>query len=208
MTAWARQERAALCDLLGEVGPDHPTLCEGWTTQDLAVHLVVREGRPDAGLGILVPGLSGYTAGVSRRIKEGSSYEALVERLRAGPPAWSPFRPLDEQANLAEFFVHHEDVRRAAPGWAPRELDPAFAEKLWKRVGMAKMLLRKAPTGVVLRRPGGRTVVARDAEPSVTVEGEPGELVLWAFGRDEQAKVSYDGSAEAVDSLQTATWGI
>ena len=50
-TRHARAERASLCDLLAEVGPDAPTLCEGWTTALLAAHLVVRERRPDGGPG-------------------------------------------------------------------------------------------------------------------------------------------------------------
>ena len=37
------RERLELCDLLLELGPDAPTLCEGWTTADLAAHLVLRE---------------------------------------------------------------------------------------------------------------------------------------------------------------------
>ncbi|MGD0448569.1 MAG: maleylpyruvate isomerase family mycothiol-dependent enzyme [Candidatus Dormibacteria bacterium] len=40
------QERRELCDLLIQVGPDAPTLCEGWTTSDLAAHLVLRERFP------------------------------------------------------------------------------------------------------------------------------------------------------------------
>src|SRR5690349_11008507 len=51
---FARTERAALCDLLVTVGPDAPTLCEGWTTRDLAAHLAVRDRRPDAAAGIVL----------------------------------------------------------------------------------------------------------------------------------------------------------
>ena len=35
----AERERAALADLLEELGPDAPTCCEGWTTAHLAAHL-------------------------------------------------------------------------------------------------------------------------------------------------------------------------
>ncbi len=42
VTDFAPIERAALADLMAELGPDAPTLCEGWTTRDLAAHLVVR----------------------------------------------------------------------------------------------------------------------------------------------------------------------
>ena len=39
----AQSERAQLADLFVTLGPDQPTLCEGWDTQDLLVHLLVRE---------------------------------------------------------------------------------------------------------------------------------------------------------------------
>ena len=50
--SYSREERLALCALLDETGPDAPTLCEGWTTGDLAAHLVLRERRPDAAAGV------------------------------------------------------------------------------------------------------------------------------------------------------------
>ena len=40
------RERAQVCLRFDELGPDAPTLCEGWTTFDLAAHLVVRERNP------------------------------------------------------------------------------------------------------------------------------------------------------------------
>ncbi|HBA95165.1 MAG TPA: TIGR03085 family protein, partial [Acidimicrobiaceae bacterium] len=52
----AQAERAALCDLLLDVGPEAPTLCEGWTAAHMAAHLVLRERRPDVGLGLVLPG--------------------------------------------------------------------------------------------------------------------------------------------------------
>ena len=63
----AQQERATICDLFAELGPEAPTLCEGWTTADLAAHLVVREHRPDSGPGIVWPRLAGYTDKVRHR---------------------------------------------------------------------------------------------------------------------------------------------
>ena len=50
----AARLRRTLCEVFDDVGPDAPTLCEGWATRDLAAHLVVRETRPDAAAGILV----------------------------------------------------------------------------------------------------------------------------------------------------------
>ena len=48
-------ERAAICDSFEKFGPDAPTLCEGWNTRDLLAHMLVRERRPDAGAGLIVP---------------------------------------------------------------------------------------------------------------------------------------------------------
>ena len=48
-------ERAAICDSFEEFGPDVPTLCEGWKTRDLLAHMLVRERRPDAAAGLVVP---------------------------------------------------------------------------------------------------------------------------------------------------------
>ena len=61
MTA-ASRERAALVNTMRDVGPDAPTLCGDWTVRDLAAHLVIRERRPDAAAGIMIPALAGYTA--------------------------------------------------------------------------------------------------------------------------------------------------
>ena len=55
VTDFAPIERAAIADLMTSLGPDAPTLCEGWTTRDLAAHLVVRATRVDAAAGILIP---------------------------------------------------------------------------------------------------------------------------------------------------------
>ncbi|MET9971520.1 TIGR03085 family protein, partial [Streptomyces sp. NPDC006356] len=36
MSTFAKRERLLMADLLEAEGPDAPTLCEGWTTRDLA----------------------------------------------------------------------------------------------------------------------------------------------------------------------------
>ena len=133
---YSRDERSALCALLDDTGPDAPTLCEGWTTLDLAAHLVLREHRPDAGMGMLGGPLAGYTAHVQSRIAGRVPYARLVQTIRQGPPRFSLFAlpGVDERANLAEYFVHHEDVRRAAPDWQPRKLPPELTEQLWQRL--------------------------------------------------------------------------
>src|SRR6202161_3586244 len=99
--SYARDERAALCALLDETGPAAPTLCEGWTTLDLAAHLVLREHRPDAGAGILGGPLAGYTRRVQRTLTRRTPYPRLVETISNGPPLFSLFGlpGMDERTN-------------------------------------------------------------------------------------------------------------
>ena len=52
MTTPATLERRRFADALLEVGPDAPTLCDGWSTRDLAAHVVLRDRRPDAAGGL------------------------------------------------------------------------------------------------------------------------------------------------------------
>ncbi len=213
--SYARAERAALAALLNETGPDGPTLCEGWRTRDLAAHLVLRERRLDAAAGVLGGPLAGHTARVQQGFLDRYSYAELVTLFGSGPPRLSLFAipAADEAANAVEFFVHHEDVRRAADGWTERPLDGGFTEMLWKRLKAARMLLRAAPTGVVLAREhGGKLdlIVAKSTGPtgstgaSVTVTGSPAELTMWAMGRGRAAHVRLDGPDEAVARL--AAW--
>ncbi len=212
----ARDERLALCALLDQTGPQAPTLCEGWTTRDLAAHLVLRERRPDAGAGVMGGPLAGYTRRVQRSLAERTPYPQLVETIRNGPPRLSFFGipGMDERANIVEYFVHHEDVRRGAPGWAPRKVAPELTEALWQRLGLARFLLRKAPVGIELVRddlpadPGPQRVriTAKASAPVVTVTGSPAELTLWAMGRTSAAQVKLEGGETAVAKLSEPAW--
>lgn len=207
MSDHAQRERHALADLLTEVGPDAPTLCVGWRTRDLAAHLVVRERRPDAAPGLVVPALAGYLDRVQRSVRDGRSWSALVDTVRTGPPVL--LRPFDETINTVEYFVHHEDVRRAAPHWEPRALTPELEDALWSRARLfGRMAGRKVGTGLVLDAPGRGQVVARSGEPSAVVTGPPGELVLFLFGRKEAARVAVTGDPGAVDRVEQADLGV
>jgi uncharacterized protein (TIGR03085 family) len=217
---YARDERLALSARLDQAGPREPTLCEGWMTLDLAAHLVLREHRPDAGLGLLGGPLAAHTRSLQDRLAARTPYASLVQAFRAGPPRFSLFAlpGADERANVVEYFVHHEDVRRGQPGWEPRELDPGLTEVLWARLRMARFVLRKAPVGVELARddqpeparPGGPRVriTAKARTPVVTVTGAPAELTLWALGRTAAARVRLDGGGDAIAALSGARWGI
>ncbi|WP_328556062.1 TIGR03085 family metal-binding protein [Streptomyces sp. NBC_00358] len=206
MSTHAKRERLLLADLLEAVGPDAPTLCEGWNSRDLAAHVVVRERRPDAAGGLVVKQLAPRLERVMTEFAE-KPYEELLQLVRTGPPRFSPFalKQLDEASNVVEFYVHTEDVRRAQPDWTPRELDAVFQEALWSRLERtARLMGRGAPTGVVLRRPNGQTAVLNKGTPVVTVTGEPSELLLFAFGRQGVADVELDGDKDAIAKLHEA----
>jgi uncharacterized protein (TIGR03085 family) len=210
MTTHAQRERLLLADLLESVGPEAPTLCEGWTARDLAAHVVVRERRGDAAAGIVVPQLADRLERVRGEYAR-RPYEELIRLIRTGPPRLSPFalKQFDEASNTVEFYVHTEDVRRAQPEWTPREIDSVFADALWSRLERAARLLgRRSPVGLVLRRPDGQTVVAHRGSPVVTVTGEPAELALYAFGRQASADVVTEGDKAAVTSAQAARLGM
>jgi uncharacterized protein (TIGR03085 family) len=211
--SFSRSERNALCALLGEKGPDAPTLCEGWMTRDLAAHLVLREHRPDAAAGILGGPLAAYTARVQRKIAGQHDYPDLVDIIRKGPPRLSLFGipGVDERANAVEFYIHHEDVRRGSPGWQARPLEPEIEDLLWRRLGMARFVLRRAPCGVTLVREGAagtQPIIAKRGTPAVTVTGAPGELTLWIAGRRPAARVQVDGDEDCVARLSKARWGL
>jgi len=199
--------------LLDHLGPDQPTLCEGWDTYDLAVHLYVREADPMAGPGIVIPALSDTTERRMKRAKERYTFAEVVNKVRNGPPAASIYAvpKFGHRLNTTEYFVHHEDVRRAQPSYDVRSLPAQQQEALWKAVRLAsKTMTRKAPSGLVLRRPDGTTSVAKRPTGlgSVTITGEPAELVLFCFGRQRVADVEFEGDAETIERLRSASFGV
>jgi uncharacterized protein (TIGR03085 family) len=205
----ATAERAAICDTLDDVGPGRPTLCAGWSTGDLLAHLLVRERQPVAAAGIVIGPLASATERAMRGY-DGTPWADRVNLLRSGPPLWSPFRvpAFDRIGNGGELFVHHEDVRRGEAGWGPRAADTERDGELWSLLGrMGKMLYRSSPVGVVLARPSGERIVAKQDDRSVTITGEPGELVLHGFGRDA-VRVEVDGDPADVAALGSVSRGV
>ncbi|WP_315915703.1 MULTISPECIES: TIGR03085 family metal-binding protein [unclassified Arthrobacter] len=206
--------REVLAETLLAAGPGAPTLCEGWQTQDLAAHLYLREHNPRAGLGMV---LKPWRKAAEKAIAElalasstPAAFAELVEKFRAGPPKLSLFalKSVDHTANLTEFFIHTEDVRRASDRWAPRTLDAAYSGALWTElVKRAAILYRGVDLGIVLVNPAGPRHVAKRAPVSVAIIGTPGELLMHANGRTGEALVSFEGQPDAVALLRTAELG-
>lgn len=217
MARLAQLERQALCDTFLAVGPDAPTLCEGWATRDLAAHLIVREARPDAAIGIFVPALAGRTDTVMASIAS-KPWQQVVGMVRSGPPRLSPMRLglIDDATNIGEFFIHHEDVLRAADPSARRDLSAAHQRALWPVLRqLARMGLRKVPVGVQARSDGFGTAPLRPAPAgagTVTLVGAPEELLLAVSGRNASdarlADVEIEGDTDAVAAYTAATSGL
>jgi uncharacterized protein (TIGR03085 family) len=204
-------ERARLSDLLDELGPEAPTLLTPWTTRDIAAHLVLREHDHLAGPGLVLPGAWARFAERRQGALAAGDFTRLVTTFRAGPPpgffraGWVRRLP-----SLNEFFVHHEDVRRAN-GRGPRANEAAMDEALWRNVTRAPWYLarRLRGTGLELQWAGtARTVRVRRGEPAARITGSPGELLLFLFGRPDAAHVEVSGPATAVEAVRRAHFGL
>jgi uncharacterized protein (TIGR03085 family) len=190
------RERRELCDLLLELGPDAPALCEGWTTADIAAHLVLREHFK-------------RWSDAQRAPEKAKGLPAMVARLRAGAPLipWRVPR-IRDLFNGLEYFIHHEDVRRAN-GRDPRAPIPDLEALSWRMVGLsARRLARRIrPYGLELVRPDGARRRYGSGE-SVTLSGPATELVLYLSGRRSAAHVTLDGAPAAVAAVERTNLAI
>lgn len=209
MSDLAARERHALCDTLEDVGPTAPTLCDPWSTAELAAHLVIRDGRPDLAAGAWIPPLSGRLEAAMERYAT-KPWAELVHLVRSGPPSWSPTRiPLINQlVNLSEFFIHHEDILRGAGQPGPqRTTHPELDSALWGQLSKsAGLMLRGLDVGVVLVAPGhGRKAVKKPTDRgAVAITGSPGELTVAVSGRLRVADVDVSGPGPAVASARAS----
>jgi uncharacterized protein (TIGR03085 family) len=203
------RERRELCDLLEELGPDAPTLCDGWATIDLAAHLVVRERDLRAAPGILLGGRFEATLDRLMERAKATGYRPLVDRVRNGPPlgpmAVTGLRTL---LNLNEYVVHHEDVRRAN-GLGPRTDRSDLQDAVWGLLRhQARLMVRNVDGAAVrVQRTGGAAVVSGRG-PEAVLTGEPVELLLYLFGRRDAAEVELGGDAAAQARLRDASLGL
>jgi uncharacterized protein (TIGR03085 family) len=204
-------ERAQFADLLDDLGPGAPTLLAPWTTRDIAAHLVLREHDSLAGPGLLLPGAWSRFAERRQAALAGRDFTELVATFRSGPPpGFFRLGWVRQLGSLNEFFVHHEDVRRAN-GRAPRANEPALDEALWRNVGRAPWYLarRLRGAGLELQWAGtGKTIRARRGVPAARIAGPPGELLLYLFGRQDAAQVEVSGPAAAVEAVRRAHFGL
>ena len=201
MTNWAFHERRHLVQLMRDLGPDAPTLCEGWTAKDLAAHIAIRERRPDAAIGIMAKAVAKHTKNVMETYSN-KPWKELLHLVEEGAPIWNPLGlpNLDSVVNLFEMFVHHEDVRRAVPDWKQRSLHTELDAALWKRMASSgKLMWRRAKVGIVLDNGTSQIVVKSSPKngSTVMISGSTADLVLLTYGRTA-VTVTYSGDAADV----------
>ena len=205
----ARRERHDLCDLALALGEDAPTLCGEWSAKDLVVHLLVREGSPLGSAGLVVGPLSGLTDRAMARLGK-RDFGVLVEKLR--DPGLTPYRakPVEVLANTLEYFVHHEDLRRAQPDWEPRELPTADEDTLWRSLRLGGRMLTRSvdvPLRVARVDTEGSHTVRRGPDP-LTIFGRPSELALFLFGRTQVRDLTFDGPEDSIAAVHAADLGL
>ncbi|WP_449385279.1 TIGR03085 family metal-binding protein [Cellulomonas soli] len=209
---WHEVLRSQLADALAEAGPDAPTLCEGWQARHLAAHIILRENNAVVGAGLVVPALAANTERATEELaatgQSEGGFRDLVSRVATTPPPWHPMAWAGDAANVVEFFVHTEDVRRGSGHGEPRELDPGLVQALWAQLPrFAGLRARRTGVGLVVVRPDGvrrRLRAASAGHGSVVVRGEVGEVLLWLSGRGAAAHVHLEGAAEDLEALTAA----
>ena len=164
-----------------------------------------------AGPGLVLPGPWAHFTEARRKALTTRHFADLIAIIRSGPPpgffriGWVRRFP-----NLNEFFIHHEDVRRAN-GHRPRTNEFALDEALWRNVCRAPWFLarRLRGAGLELQWAGtAKTVRARRGEPTARITGPPGELLLYLFGRQSAASVELSGPAAAIEAVRRTRFGM
>ena len=205
-------ERGALTASLRAADPDGPTLCGEWTVRQLLGHLVLRERSLSEVLGrIPAARLQAIAQRHIDRYAAERGMPAMISAFEHGAPKYSPFAipALSSAVNLLEYTVHHEDIRRAGDDAAPRQLPETQQAAVWSRLRVpARLTMRSLPFAVQLASPGHGSVRIGRGTARVTVTGEPVELALVAFGRQQVARVDYEGTPADVEKVRTGTFSL
>jgi hypothetical protein len=84
-------------------------------------------------------------------------------------------------------------------------------EALWSNVRSGAWYLTRRLRGASLEIRNaltGQTVRARRGTTTVRINGEPGELLLYLFGRQAVAEIEFDGPTSAIELVRTARIGL
>lgn len=174
--------RNDLVTVLERVGPGLPTLCEGWNTEHMLAHLILRETRPDVAAGVILPPLSRRTEAKTEELAEelsnGQAFSRGVTDFESARPLTRRNASVDENVNYLEYIVHREDILRgsaqAVEMNSGRAADEEEQAKIWAAlVKRAPMMSKDYPDGLTLVGTDaqgapryGTSVVRKSAESS------------------------------------------
>lgn len=198
-------ERQRLISIFERVGGDAPTLCEGWNSEDLLRHLVVREIVPHAQLLSKIPMKSAESARSQMSDVEAMDFAGLLDLFSSGRQKYSPLNlgSVDRAVNTLEYVIHHEDLRRAQDPPLGRVLSREEQGEVFAQLkAMAHLMFLKAPVKVVLRSPDFGDITplpTKRHKDDVVVIGTPLELAMFSSGRE--ADVDFEGSQDNIDKL-------
>jgi uncharacterized protein (TIGR03085 family) len=199
----------AMADTLVQVGPEAPTILEGWTTTDLAAHLASLEGLGGfplfLGRQLITRTYPRPTAGsrkvAARQLEKAKrrGWDWMVDHVRS--PHRLPMRAGGAPVALFEIYTHHQDVLRADPALAEQPAPDELVTCLpWILAFHAKRL---DGVELVARTDDGERRAGAGAP--VVVSGDVGEVVLWLAGRDDHCSVELEAAPDVVDRVQTVT---
>lgn len=200
--SWHRVEAEALAETFRSLGPQAPTLCDGWEARHLLAHLVLRDQQPwEMAADMLSraePGSEHFLGRLADVHADPARFETLVDRFLDGPGRFSPMRWGGERVELLEYVIHHEDLRRGGGDLTPRERPEGLIETLWRNVRfVAGLGFRRSESGVVLVRPDGVRAVVRRGRRGVALRGDVVDLALYASGRPRGSRLEILGEDDA-----------
>ncbi|WP_178945788.1 maleylpyruvate isomerase family mycothiol-dependent enzyme [Kocuria sp. TGY1127_2] len=151
--------RNQLVEVLQKTGPGKPTLCEGWNTEHMVAHLLLRETRPDIAAGAVLSPLAARTERkteeLAEKLTDGRLYMEAVEKFAQAKAPNRMHGTVDEGMNYVEYVVHREDVLRGSP--AANEMNGGESridhedEKIWKTLSsQGKMFSKSYPDGLTI----------------------------------------------------------
>lgn len=185
-------ERNYTVELLKKLKPKQwsaKTLCDGWSVEDLAAHLVTRERNIIGGIGLVVPGLQKlHDKRLARVATHGHEY--IIEKLQKYP--WY----MPASLNIAEFWVHNEDFLRGDLKMSRSKPSKDDNEIIWSSLkGLAKVRnsMVKDLGNVTLHNIETREKLqftSKKSNKKTTISGTAGELLLYFYGRRKAAKVT------------------
>lgn len=189
--AFVKSERDYTVSLLKKLKPEQwsaKTLCEGWSVEDLAAHLVTRERNIIGGLGLVVPSLQQlHDKRLARIAARGHEY--IIEKLEKYP--WY----MPASINIAEFWVHNEDIVRGELKMSRAKPTNEENELLWSSlkglVKLRKSMLEDLGDVVLKNKETNQSIRINfnNHSKKTTITGTAGELLLFFYGRRKVAKV-------------------